>query len=1266
MSFVKGSMTIYKPIRVLFDTPIYERSLQICWHLPSYKSMIALMSQLLRLQQKNQLPSEVTAEKMSELLVEQSKGTLRVQRLWEFELGGYDADVRPLLQLVWEVNNSMKMRDIEFEARRLLTCPEAVPPHFQHPKIISKALKYAGILTKQQQKGPKSKLLCPMEVVLKVLPKVLQGFWLPPPNTSFNMPSQQLSKMAVGVTKAVQDRVSKALSSVLLQATFSSSIRDIMVLSIQEKVRQGYPQDVLVKRLNSFAAEVLNTITDVAVREICALFQPQTPQAVQTPSDEPPAQTAVQNVFDRSLDETEAEPDSAVVSTPPCPLTSTDEPPAHTASPEPDLAVVSTVPCPLTSTDEPPAHTASPEPDLAVVSTPPCPLTSTDEPPVHTTSPEPDSAVVSTPSCPLTTTDEPSAHTASPEPDSAVVSTPPCPLTSTDEPPAHTASPEPDSAVVSTAPCPLTSTDEPPVHTASPEPDSAVVSTPSCPLTTTDEPSANTASPEPDLAVVSTPSCPLTTTDEPPVHTASPEPDSAVVSTPPCPLTTTDEPPAHTASPEPDSAVVSTPPCPLTSTDEPPVHTTSPEPDSAVVSTPSCPLTTTDEPSAHTASPEPDSAVVSTPPCPLTSTDEPPAHTASPEPDSAVVSTAPCPLTSTDEPPVHTASPEPDSAVVSTPSCPLTTTDEPPAHTASPEPDSAVVSTPSCPLTTTDEPPAHTASPEPDSAVVSTPPCPLTTTDEPPAHTASPEPDSAVVSTPPCPLTTTDEPPAHTAILTYSNKMSFVEGRMTIYRPIRVLFDTPIYERALQICWHLPSYKSMIALMSQLLRLQQKNQLPSEVTAEKMSELLVEQSKGTLRVQLWEFELDGYDADVRPLLQLVWEVNNSMKMRDIEFEARRLLSCPEAVPPHFQHPKIISQALKYAGILNKQQQKGPKSKLLCPMEVVLKVLPKVLQGFWLPPPNTSFNMPSQQLSKMAVGVTKAVQDRVSKALSSVLLQATFSSSIRDIMVLSIQEKVRQGYPQDVLVKRLNSFAAEVLNTITDVAVREICALFQPQTPQAVQTPSDEPPAQTAVQNVFDRSLDETEAEPDLAVVSTPPCPLTTTDERPAHTARPEPDSAVVSTPPCPLTTTDEPSAHTASPEPDSAVVSTPLCPLTTTDEPPAHTASPEPDLAVVSTAPCPLTTTDEPPAHTASLEPDSAVVSTPLCPLTNSDEPPAISSVQDELTITGQLVKVDESFNTTTVVNKTKKSRFLNWIKKYICCCFVDEDDTETGRNSSL
>ena len=46
--------------------------------------------------------------------------------------------------------------------------------------------------------------------------KVLQGFWLPPSNTSLNKPSQQLSKMAAEVTKAVEDWVSAALSPVLL------------------------------------------------------------------------------------------------------------------------------------------------------------------------------------------------------------------------------------------------------------------------------------------------------------------------------------------------------------------------------------------------------------------------------------------------------------------------------------------------------------------------------------------------------------------------------------------------------------------------------------------------------------------------------------------------------------------------------------------------------------------------------------------------------------------------------------------------------------------------------------------------------------------------------------------------------------------------------------------------------------------------------------------------------------------------------------------
>ena len=47
-----------------------------------------------------------------------------------------------------------------------------------------------------------------------------------------------------------------------------------MDLTIREKVRRGYTQDVLVKTLSRSAAEVLNTISDVAAGDICVLFQP--------------------------------------------------------------------------------------------------------------------------------------------------------------------------------------------------------------------------------------------------------------------------------------------------------------------------------------------------------------------------------------------------------------------------------------------------------------------------------------------------------------------------------------------------------------------------------------------------------------------------------------------------------------------------------------------------------------------------------------------------------------------------------------------------------------------------------------------------------------------------------------------------------------------------------------------------------------------------------------------------------------------------------
>lgn len=52
---------------------------------------------------------------------------------------------------------------------------------------------------------------------------------------------------------------------------------------------------------------------------------------------------------------------------------------------------------------------------------------------------------------------------------------------------------------------------------------------------------------------------------------------------------------------------------------------------------------------------------------------------------------------------------------------------------------------------------------------------------------------------------------------------------------------------------------------------------------------------------LWAFELEDFDAeDAQPLLELVWAVNVSNKMREVEFEARMLLDSPEAAPPSFR------------------------------------------------------------------------------------------------------------------------------------------------------------------------------------------------------------------------------------------------------------------------------------------------------------------------------------------------------------------------------
>ncbi|GAA6226947.1 uncharacterized protein LOC108900338 [Lates japonicus] len=378
-----------------------------------------------------------------------------------------------------------------------------------------------------------------------------------------------------------------------------------------------------------------------------------------------------------------------------------------------------------------------------------------------------------------------------------------------------------------------------------------------------------------------------------------------------------------------------------------------------------------------------------------------------------------------------------------------------------------------------------------------------------------------------------------------------------------------------------------------------------------------------------------------------------MKMRDIEFEARRLLSSPETIPLQFQHPKIIGQAQKYARTLAEQHQEAPNSKLLGPREVVIEVVPKVMQGFWLPPPNTSLNMPSQKLSKMGVGLTKAVEDQVTTALSTVLRQVTFSRSIRDDMVLTILGKVRQSYSQDILVKKLNCFTAEILtpsDTITDTTAAEICELFEPQIKVSVNMKAEK--NCTQAEDVVDGAEAKTgpaedqseepgleeDTEPirelDSAVATPPPAPLITAAELPADTAT---QNNFISN----LDEAEE--QPTPSPLPDSAVVSPPVTALlTSSTEPPATIGSDK--------------QAEQPTSH---LEPEPAVVPT----LTLPAHPPASASVPARLTPPNEAPVTTEQLDKPTISQAKAKIQtgrgtqgFFGWFRKALRYCFLLED----------
>ncbi|XP_039978830.1 uncharacterized protein LOC120787205 [Xiphias gladius] len=292
----------------------------------------------------------------------------------------------------------------------------------------------------------------------------------------------------------------------------------------------------------------------------------------------------------------------------------------------------------------------------------------------------------------------------------------------------------------------------------------------------------------------------------------------------------------------------------------------------------------------------------------------------------------------------------------------------------------------------------------------------------------------------------------------------------------------------------------------------------------------------------------------------------------------------------------------------------------------MEVVPKVLQGFWLPPPNTFFNMPSQQLSKMAPHIK-----------------------------LSPNLNAREACTQP----------ADVVDGAED----------KPSPAEALRTPDN-----TAVQNGLNHKLDEegekpiSSSEPDSSVAPAQPLPLTPAAETPVTASvldaekmseepTREPDSALDPAQPALRTLADEPpfipaaqdDLTTSAEHPANSTIQNGL--NSSLDEAEEQSAL-SLESAVISPLPAPLTpypVTSTSVAHIADAantsnaqqpmlgpEPDCASVTTPPPPLTPlADESRVISAVQDELIITQQPVRVEESFNTTTEVKKTE----IKWLR---------------------
>ncbi len=167
-----------------------------------------------------------------------------------------------------------------------------------------------------------------------MVPKVLQGFWVPPPSTFLNMPSQQLSEMAVGVNSCTEptdvEDDAEAMSIYAKDVDVRSLVWRRTRLCCHYSAVVSFPPAPLTASAERPAGIGLDDPAEqpVPCSEPDSAVVPAPP-----PSDEPPTITAIQEGLTISQTELNPSPetDSAVVSFQPPPLTISAEPAVTTS-----------------------------------------------------------------------------------------------------------------------------------------------------------------------------------------------------------------------------------------------------------------------------------------------------------------------------------------------------------------------------------------------------------------------------------------------------------------------------------------------------------------------------------------------------------------------------------------------------------------------------------------------------------------------------------------------------------------------------------------------------------------------------------------------------------------------------------------------------------------------------------------------------------------------------------------------------------------------